>query len=175
MSEIQPYRLQCYVAALADAEAVNRSIVDEYTGVRDDPGLVRTHFFGGRYENIYVPGERLPTLKPVLAAARRLAAGYLQQPHLDLSVGFWFNEMGPGHATLPHSHDDDDERVSGVYYISAPENSGDLILRQGVIEARVTPVAGQFVFFSPEVVHEVSENHSGQLRLSIGMNFGTRD
>lgn len=160
---------------MPDAEAANRAILSGYTAIGDDPDIRRSHFFGGRYENIYVTEARLPALKPVLAEARRLAAEYLQQPGLNLSAGFWMNEMGPGHATLPHSHDDDDELVSAVYYINVPEQSGELILRHGVVEARVTPVAGQFVFFPPDVIHEVSENLSGQTRLSIGMNFGIRD
>jgi hypothetical protein len=35
-------------------------------------------------------------------------------------------------------------------------------------------VAGQFVFFAPDVLHEVTENRSTRPRLSIGMNFGIR-
>lgn len=174
MSELKPYRMQCYVTALPDAETVNRQIVAEFAALRDDPGLERSHFFAGRYENVYVPEERLPALAPVLAAARRAAAEYLQRPGLDLSVGFWFNEMGPGDVTLAHSHDEDDELVSGVYYVRVPESSGDLLLTQGAVSTRVRPAAGQFVFFPPDVVHEVTRNCSDQSRLSIGMNFGIR-
>ena len=175
MPEIKPYRLQCYVAGLDDAERVNRAIVAEYADLRDDPDLKRSHYFQGRYENIYVPEARMPALQPVLSAARRLAAEYLQQPGLQLSVGFWLNDMGPGHVTLPHAHEEDDELVSGVYYVSVPENSGELHLVQGVIDATVRPREGQFVFFPPDVVHEVSENLSDRTRLSIGMNFGIRN
>ena len=116
----------------------------------------------------------MPALTPVLSAARRLAAEYLEKPDLNLSVGFWLNDMGPGHVTLPHAHEEDDELVSGVYYVSVPENSGELSLTQGAIHARVTPREGRFVFFPPDVVHEVSENRSDRMRLSIGMNFGIR-
>jgi quercetin dioxygenase-like cupin family protein len=169
------YRLQCYITTLPDAERVNRAILTEFDSLRGAPELKRTHFFGGRYENLYIPVERMRSLAPVLDAARRGAAEYLGQPDTRLEVGFWLNEMAPGQVTLAHSHDADDELVSGVYYVSVPPDSGELILKQGAISAHVTPQAGEFVFFPPHVVHEVTENRSRHVRLSMGMNFGIRE
>ena len=166
------HRIQYHVVALPDSERINAAIMVEFAALRDDPELKRSHYFGGRYENLYVPRQRLPSLAPVLAAGCKGAAEYLGQPDLSLSVGFWINEMGPGHVTLPHSHDEDDELVSGVYYVYVPEDSGELILQQGSTKNRVTPIEGEFVFFQPDIVHEVTENRSQQVRLSIGMNFG---
>jgi hypothetical protein len=174
MNKLKPYRMQVYVSGLPEAARINQAVVAEYTGLRDDPGLQRSHLFAGRYENVYVPEARLPAIQPVLAEARRAAAEYLQRPNISLSMGFWFNEMGPGHVTMPHSHDDDDELVSGVYYVRVPQNSGELVLTQGCLVTRVTPVEGQFVFFPPDVIHEVTENRSLETRLSVGMNFGIR-
>lgn len=174
MKEPEAYRMQCYVAMLPDAGRINQAILAAFASLRDDPALERSHFFAGRYENIYVPEVRMPALRPVLAAARRGAADYLRQPDLVLSVGFWFNEMGPGQVTLPHRHDEDDELVSGVYYVCVPQDSGELLLTQGEVSTRVRPVAGQLVFFAPDVLHEVTGNRSTQPRLSIGMNFGIR-
>jgi hypothetical protein len=166
--------MQCYITALPEAAGVNAAIVAGFNALRDAPDLQRSHFFGGRYENIYVPEDRLPALLPVLAAARRGAAEYLGQPDLQLSVGFWLNEMGPGQVTLPHRHDEDNELVSGVYYVQVPDNAGELVLTQGAVSTRVTPAAGRLVFFPPDVLHEVTENRSRETRLSIGMNFGVR-
>lgn len=174
MSQIKPYRMQCYVTELSNASDVNADIMAGFHRLRDAPDLQRSHFFAGRYENIYVPEARLPALQPVLAAARRGAAEYLGQPQLELTVGLWLNEMGPGHVTLPHRHDEDDELVSGVYYVQVPENSGELVLTQAAVTTRVTPSPGQFVFFPPDVLHEVTVNRSRETRLSIGMNFGVR-
>jgi len=158
-----------------NADVLNRTILAEFARLRDAPDLERSHFFAGRYENLYIPVERMPSLAPVLDAAGRGAAEYLERPGTRLDVGFWLNEMGPGHVTLPHRHDEDDELVSAVYYVKVPPDSGELILKQGCVTARVTPQAGELVFFPPEVEHEVSENRSGEMRLSIGMNFGIRD
>ncbi len=164
--------MQCYVAALDDAERINAALIANFEALRNDPGLKRSHYFGGRYENLYIPRSRIPSLAPMLSAAQVAAAAYLRRSGEDLSVGFWFNEMGPGHSTLPHSHDEDDELASCVYYVRVPENSGELILRQEGLSTHVTPVEGRFVFFSPKIIHEVTENKSRQMRLSVGMNFG---
>jgi hypothetical protein len=61
-----------------------------------------------------------------------------------------------------------------VYYVRVPENCGDLVLTRGVASTRIIPRQGMFVFFSPDVMHEVTENKSDETRLSIGMNFGIR-
>lgn len=171
---MKPYRMQCYVSTLDDAGRINAALIAAFEALRDDPDLERSHYFGGRYENIYIPRSRIPAIAPVLSAAQTAAAAYLRRSGEPLSVGFWFNEMGPGHSTLPHSHDDDDELASCVYYVRVPDNSGELVLRQGVLATHVTPVEGEFVFFSPKIVHEVTENKSQQVRLSVGMNFGVR-
>jgi len=157
---------------LADAQRINAAILKQYQAVRDKPELKRSHYFEGRYENIYVPREDVPALAQVLEEAVKGARGFLDNMDISLSVGYWFNEMGPGHVTLPHSHDEDDELVSGVYYVSVPESSGDLILTSGAASTRVTPAEGMFVFFSPAIRHEVTKNLGSGTRLSIGMNFG---
>ena len=92
----------------------------------------------------------------------------------ELQAGCWFNHMPPGAVTTLHSHDDDDELLSAVYYVSVPENSGSLVIHQHDEQHVITPVEGKFVFFAPDVAHEVSENLSTRERLSIGINFGRR-
>lgn len=174
MIKLQEYRFQCYVVEFSDAEAINNAIWRQYQKVRDNPGLQRTHYFNGRYENVYVSLDDVPALEQVLQAAREGAAQFLRQPEISLSAGFWVNDMGPGHMTLPHHHAEDDELVSAVYYVRVPENSGVLVLRQGAASTRITPGPGMFVFFAPDVTHEVTRNNSSETRLSIGMNFGIR-
>ena len=174
MARLQEYRVDCYVMELADAQGINDALWSQYQAVRDDPNLRRTHHFEGRYENVYIEKEEIPAVKPVLEAARRGAARFLRQPEINLAVGFWINDMKPGHVTIAHRHDEDDELVSGVYYIRAPEDSGDLVLTWAAASTRIVPRPGLFVFFAPDVPHRVTENKSNETRLSIGMNFGIK-
>ncbi len=132
----------------------------------------RSHYFGGRFENIYISRDKIPELGSLLQAAEDCAREILGHLSRPLNVGFWFNEMGPGHATLPHTHDDDDELLSGVYYLRVPQHSGDLILVDGSLRRVIRPKEGMFVFFRPDILHEVTENKSQETRLSLAFNVG---
>lgn len=161
-----------HIGHLPDALEINRHIFDTYHLLREQDFSRRSHFFNGRHENLYLDAERIPALGQVLAQAVTFASGILQLPGHQLKRGFWLNDMGPGHTTTKHDHDEDDELLSGVYYIHVPKNSGNLIIHDRYSNTEVTPQAGMFVFFSPAVIHSVSANQSLENRLSMGMNFG---
>ena len=149
-------------------------LVADYLRLRDTDACHGSHWFGGRYENRYIAPDDLPAVRPLLARARDLAAELLGRPAAELRVGYWFNEMRPGEETGPHSHDEDDELLSGVYYLCVPPASGDLLLGEGARPLRLRPREASFVFFPPELVHAVSRNESEALRLSVGLNIGPR-
>ncbi|MGF1644867.1 MAG: hypothetical protein ACFCUJ_14620, partial [Thiotrichales bacterium] len=83
----------------------NAVLLAEFRVARASEQARRSHFFGDRFENLYLPETVMPALSPVLQFARQAA-----QSHLGLAalprLGFWFNEMAPGQRTLPHTHDD---------------------------------------------------------------------
>ena len=153
---------------------IERDFLQHYQ--RDD--VRKTHEFEGRYENIYLDDTHVPALRTVIAEATQLAEKVLGVT--GLRAGYWFNFMPPGAVTVAHRHDDYDELLSGVYYVNVPENAGTLLLHEKKTAARpsetgtieILPQAGMFVFFKPDVVHEVTKNNSDRNRLSIGMNFG---
>lgn len=154
----------------ASAE-INRQIMAGYLPLREQDLVRRSHFFGGRYENLYIERNRIPAIARVLEQAECYARKILQ-PERPIRSGFWVNDMGPGQTTSEHDHDEDDEMLSGVYYAHVPENSGKLVIVDKHSRTEVTPQAGMFVFFAPSLMHSVSVNASGQRRISLGMNFG---
>lgn len=135
---------------------------------------VQSHYFAGRYENIYIAASRLPLLSIILHHARQHAATILQQPVTQLQLGHWFNIMRQGEVTLPHTHDDDDELLSGVYYLQVPAQAGELVLTAGKERQIIEPCAGMFVFFSPQLHHEVTPHPHATPRISLGFNVGLR-
>lgn len=149
-------------------------MLTEYQACEGAHDLRKTHLFAGRYENIYATERHMPSLRTLLAKAREQASGLLDEPGGDLGIGHWVNAMYPGHVTLPHTHDDDDESLSAVYYVRVPPDSGDLLLRSGSDSLRITPEEGMLVMFPPDMEHEVSEHRGQGIRLSIAMNFGLR-
>jgi hypothetical protein len=154
------------------ANALNPALLQGFSDHQQDADVRRSHLFNGRYENIYLTAEHIPQIKDLLDEACEHASRILGIN--DLQAGCWFNYMPPGAVTTVHSHDDDDELLSAVYYVSVADNSGKLIIHTDGNRHCITPREGMFVFFMPDVVHEVSENMSAQDRLSIGINFGKR-
>ena len=101
----------------------------------------------------------------------------------------WANINYPGNFNRPHLHPN--ALFSGVYWIKAPEKSGDLMLyepRQGAQctmpnrkegklppelwrEVHYTPRAGTIVMFPAWLWHEVRPNQSNDTRISVSFNF----
>lgn len=153
---------------------VNEKISTKYEQLNDEDFKAKTHLFNGRYENIYLEVDKMPELDIIVNSALENAASILNIKKEKLAFGFWLNAMGAGDVTTAHTHDDDDELLSCVYYIKVPEHSGDLIITENNKKTIITPEEGTFVFFLPDTLHEVSKNESGQSRLSIAFNFGLK-
>lgn len=154
---------------------LNAQILKKFLANQNNAEVKKSHLFEGRYENIYITEHQIPELTALLDEAIAQAKNILKID--NLRAGYWFNYMPPGSATLIHSHDDYDELLSGVYYVNVPENSGNLIVHDVADEnsketIEITPKAGEFIYFKPDVRHEVSRNNSNEYRLSIGINFG---
>jgi hypothetical protein len=154
---------------------INASIEADFLQHQNDPAIKKTHLFAGRYENIYLDERQVPALKPLLNEALALARNILKLS--DIRAGYWFNDMPPGATTTLHTHDDDDELLSCVYYVRVPQNSGNLIIyddadSDGQRRIEIESSTGDFIFFKPDVRHEVTKNNSSEHRLSVAFNFG---
>ncbi len=156
---------------LPDWQDINKKIMAEFAEHRDAPER-QSHFFHGRFENLYIGSDKMPSINPLLDAAAKNAAKILQRSVSSLKYGYWFNLMYPGHVTSWHTHDEDDELLSCVYYLDVPPDSGNLQLRLSDGIASIVPENGMFVFFSPTLDHCVEKNKSDRPRLSVAINFG---
>ncbi len=157
---------------LPDAEAINQRIRAAFDNLRAEDFSRRTHFIGGRFENLYLERQRIPELEIVLGHAESCARAILKRGRQPLRLGFWFNAQEPGQETSLHTHDEDDELLSGVYYVTVPKHSGKLVLLDGQLTTRIMPKAGHFLFFPPSLPHRVEVNRGTERRLSIAFNLG---
>jgi len=164
-----------YGSNLPDAERINPRILTAFAALTEDDFSRRTHFVGGRFENLYLERDRIPDLRTVLGQAELCARQILDWGARPLRCGFWLNAQGPGQSTSEHTHEELDELLSGVYYLAVPDASGDIVLRAGRLSMHVRPEAGMFLFFPPSLSHRVETNHSDELRLSLAFNFGPMD
>lgn len=152
--------------------SLNLSLVSQLLNLNEEQILKKTHFFSGRYENIYVDVKKFPELEYIIYKAKEHAAGILDLPINRLKIGCWLNIMYQNHTTSLHRHDDDDELLSGVYYLKVPEHSGHFIFHFADEQQTIEPVEGNFLFFSPTLNHEVTVHQSTEPRVSIGFNVG---
>ncbi|NEX15315.1 MAG: hypothetical protein C1943_01435 [Halochromatium sp.] len=165
------------------AEALNGPLERAFTELHDSDFERRSHFIDGRFENLYLKAERLPGLQDLLSFGLEQAGAFLSSGQADwldepivasapLRLGFWINAMQPGQRTSRHSHEEHDELLSGVYYVSAPADSGDILFHEPPFETRVRPQPGLLLLFSPALEHSVEINRSTTQRLSIAFNIG---
>ena len=109
-----------------------------------------------------------------------------QKPGLG---NMWANINYPGNFNRPHLHPN--SLFSGVYWVKAPEKSGNLMLyepRPGVHttmpnrkegklppelwrEIHYQPKAGTAIMFPSWLWHEVKPNKSNDIRISVSFNF----
>jgi hypothetical protein len=174
------------------ADSLNPTLAAAFDRLGVEDFERRSHFIGGRFENLYLKSERLPGTEQVLQFALEQARSVLKKrpawigglldsdrpdgglldDDLSLRVGFWLNAMEPGQQTSRHRHEENDELCSGVYYITAPDGSGDILFHDPPFETRVRPRTGMLLLFSPALDHSVEVNRSGARRLSLAFNIG---
>jgi hypothetical protein len=154
---------------------LNAALYERFMALSGTGRTRQTHYFAGRFENIYLDAAAIPEITVVLRALRQQAGRLSGIPADKLKVGFWFNAMEAGHVTSLHHHDENDELLSAAYYIRVPENSGNLVLHDAGRQVCIQPQEGKLVMFAPAVLHEVTTHLGSGLRLSIGMNVGPAD
>jgi hypothetical protein len=160
---------------LEQSDKLNTALYERFMALSGTDRTSQTHYFAGRFENIYMDAADIPEIEMVLKVLRQEAGQLLGIRADQLKVGFWFNAMEAGHVTSLHHHDEDDELLSAAYYVRVPVNSGNLVLHEDDRQVSVKPQEGKLVMFAPGVLHEVTMHHGSGLRLSIGMNVGPAD
>jgi len=170
MNDLKYFTLHTHM--LDDCDNINTQLIEGLNAYINDESTRKSHHFFGRYENIYIDSNKIPALSIITEAAISQSAHILGCSTSKLKAGFWFNVMNPGDKTTLHRHDDYDELLSAVYYVQVATDSGTLHLTKQPVDIQVTPEQGMFVFFAPNMPHEVSENLSQQCRISLGINIG---
>jgi hypothetical protein len=160
---------------LESPDKLNTSLYDRFVELSAADRIRQTHYFGDRFENSYIDEADIPDITTLLVVVKQQAGLLLGVAAETLKAVFWFNAMEAGHRTTLHHHDENDELLSAVYYIRVPENSGDLILHEADKQVIIQPQEGKLVMFAPAVPHEVTANHSGEMRLSVAFNVGPAD
>ena len=157
-------------------ELTSRLLYELNLGMGD---LSFSHNIGGRWENSYLPIQKVPSVRDIVRPLRDLAVNLygekllaLFEPPTDLDhPPFWFNLSETGDSTGVHNHARESV-VSGVYYLEAPIDSGELFFRSdGEDDYSLAPDAGSVVLFPSELRHGVRMNYSSGKRISLAFNL----
>ncbi|MBU63602.1 MAG: hypothetical protein CMI26_13980 [Opitutae bacterium] len=138
-----------------------------------------SHKIRGRWENSYLPIDKVPTVRDIVCPVRDFAVNVFGKKMLALfepptghhHPPFWFNLSDRGDSTGVHNHAHGSE-VSGVYYLEVPIDSGDLFFRSDANEDfSLLPKAGSVVLFPSDLRHGVRINSSPGKRISLAFNL----
>ena len=142
-----------------------------------------SHKINGRWENQYIDLDLIPEIKPVLLKACKFGKSIIDKslviPHKQLGFPyneFWFNISNSGDNTGWHDHKEN-AKISGVYYISVPKMSGNIIFRKKNKNKYqkwfVKPQDGMMLLFPSKLEHCVEINKSCDTRISLSFNLYT--
>ena len=154
-----------------------------------DKGITRTNVQGWHSPTTMAELPQFKKLVDMLYACQKTI---YDQEHLDSEPvlgNMWANINPPGGMNRAHQHPN--SLWSGVYYIKAPNKSGDLKIddprasaamyrprqKEGPVPERLfrethyEPVAGRCIMFPSWLMHCVDPNESNDIRISVSFNF----
>lgn len=172
---------------------INRvEIVKEFYGIRDRfPSEVSISNVGGWQSNPMTPADvvEFHWISKTVRSIANVSKTIFDSWGIDKSpeVSLWFNINGHDNFNLRHSHigKNSSPILSGCFYASVPEDSGDIVfVRPGqhlsvpdtVSNEYVsnlfgyTPSGGKALFFPSSLEHYVEPNKSSEDRLSMAFN-----
>ena len=156
---------------------------------RRDPGVKKTNRNGWHSTTEM---HKMPVYQPLVNELFVMMNDIWKEEWLDREPvlgNMWANINPPGGYNRPHLHPN--SHFSGVYYIKAPKNSGQIVFnepRSGAHmvmpsrkegeppshlwrEVRVNPLEGRIVMFPSWLWHCVEPNESNDIRISVSFNF----
>ena len=156
---------------------------------KQDKGVVRTNVQGWHSHTTMQDMPEYQKLVSMLYASQKTI---YDQEHLDSEPvlgNMWANINPPGGMNRAHQHPN--SLWSGVYYIKAPKNCGNLKIddprsvacmsrprqKEGEKPARLfrethyEPIAGRCIMFPSWLMHCVDPNNSNDIRISVSFNF----
>ena len=157
---------------------------------KKDKGIRRTNMIGWHSTTDM---HKIPVFKTLVDELFKMQMEIYREELLTrepIIGNMWANINPPGGYNRPHIHPN--SHFSGVYYIKAPQNSGEIVFndpRSGAHmimpervkdikppshlwrEVRVIPLEGRMLMFPSWLWHCVEPNESNDIRISVSFNF----
>ena len=173
-----------------DTKLDNQILSNEIiTWSKQDEGITKTNVNGWHSKTNM---HEIPIFKTLVNELYKMQHEIFQEEWLDgeaIMGNMWANINPPGGYNRPHVHPN--SHFSGVYYIKAPENSGQIVFNEPRAtahmvmprrkegeppshlwrEVRVNPLEGRIIMFPAWLWHCVEPNESNDIRISVSFNF----
>jgi len=157
---------------------------------KKDKGVKRTNMIGWHSTTDM---HKIPVFKPLVDELFKMQMEIYREELLTrepIIGNMWANINPPGGYNRPHIHPN--SHFSGVYYIKAPQNSGEIVFNDPRSaahmvmpdrvkdikppshlwrEVRVNPLEGRMLMFPSWLWHCVEPNESNDIRISVSFNF----
>ena len=157
---------------------------------KKDKGIRRTNMIGWHSTTEM---HQIPVFKPLVDELFKMQMEIYREELLTrepIIGNMWANINPPGGYNRPHIHPN--SHFSGVYYIKAPQNSGEIVFNDPRSaahmvmpervkdikppshlwrEVRVNPLEGRMLMFPSWLWHCVEPNESNDIRISVSFNF----
>ena len=157
---------------------------------KKDKGIKRTNMIGWHSTTDM---HKIPVFKPLVDELFKMQMEIYKEELLSrepIIGNMWANINPPGGYNRPHIHPN--SHFSGVYYIKAPQNSGEIVFNDPRSaahmvmpdrvkdikppshlwrEVRVNPLEGRMLMFPSWLWHCVEPNGSNDIRISVSFNF----
>ena len=157
---------------------------------KKDKGIRRTNMIGWHSTTDM---HKIPVFKTLVDELFKMQMEIYKEELLSrepIIGNMWANINPPGGYNRPHIHPN--SHFSGVYYIKAPQNSGEIVFndpRSGAHmimperikdskppshlwrEVRINPLEGRLIMFPSWLWHCVDPNESNDIRISVSFNF----
>jgi len=166
-----------------DIKKIKKEILDFKS---KDKGRIVSNYGGWQSQNLIMINKNLKSLFNNINASVKEV-----EKHLDLKKelslqNYWYNINYLGSFNTPHEHSG--ATLSGVYYISVPKNSGDIVFMNKNLDPyykqinkyneynsttfKVTAKENLCVLFPSYLKHYVEPNLNKKERISISFNYG---
>ena len=157
---------------------------------KKNKGIKRTNMIGWHSTTDM---HKIPVFKPLVDELFKMQMEIYREELLTrepIIGNMWANINPPGGYNRPHIHPN--SHFSGVYYIKAPQNSGEIVFNDPRSaahmvmpdrvkdikppshlwrEVRVIPLEGRMLMFPSWLWHCVEPNESNDIRISVSFNF----
>ena len=186
--ELKTFFPSCvWIHEVQDCASMNDTMVQELSQLRESTGYTNPNNGAWQSRGNLNKLEAFKPLMDCFTAGSRRVLDFLKLEYDGFEItDSWANLSPPGHSHVIHTHPNN--YLSGVYYLRAPQDSGDIEFidprQQALVlqprlkvqtphnawKQRIAPKEGQLLIFNSWFQHQVKENLSQQDRISISFN-----